>query len=69
MSKSMNKKALISVWDKTNILEFSKLLIKRNFDDIFNLLPIEENFIDKIYKEKNKTITDNALDKLLKKVV
>ena len=28
----MNKKALISVWDKTNILEFSKLLIKRNFE-------------------------------------
>jgi len=35
---------------------FTSSLIKRNFNNNFNLLPIEENFIDKIYKEKNKKI-------------
>ena len=38
---------------------FTSSLIKRNFDDIFNLLPIEENFIDRIYKEKNKNFVNS----------
>ncbi len=38
---------------------FTSSLIKRNFDDIFNLLPIKENFIDKIYKEKNKNFVNS----------
>ena len=38
---------------------FTSSLIKRNFDDIFNLLPIEENFIDRIYKEKNKNFINS----------
>ena len=38
---------------------FTNSLIKRNFDDIFNLLPIEENFIDRIYKEKNKNFVNS----------
>ena len=28
----MNKKALISVWDKAGIVEFSKSLIERDFE-------------------------------------
>ena len=28
----MNKKALISVWDKTGIVEFSKSLVERGFE-------------------------------------
>ena len=33
---------------------FTSSSMKRSFHNIFNLQPIEENFIDKIYKEKNK---------------
>jgi Xaa-Pro aminopeptidase len=33
---------------------FTSSSINRNFSNIFNLQPIEENLIDKIYKEKNK---------------
>ena len=38
---------------------FTSSLIKRNFNDIFNLLPIEENFIDKIHKEENKNFVNS----------
>ena len=33
---------------------FTNSLIKRNFSNFFNLLPIEKNFVDQIFKEKNK---------------
>ena len=33
---------------------FTSSSMKRRFHNIFNLQPIEENLIDKIYKEKNK---------------
>ena len=33
---------------------FTSSLIKRKFNNLFNLLPIKENFIDQIYKEKVK---------------
>ena len=47
---------------------FTALSLKRNFDDICNFLPIEENFIDKIYKEKDKNFVHsfyNLNDKII----
>ncbi|MDC1485801.1 UDP-3-O-acyl-N-acetylglucosamine deacetylase, partial [Pelagibacteraceae bacterium] len=41
--------------------------LKKNFKNVFRLLPIEENFIDKIYKEKNKK-TINSFYGLNKKI-
>jgi len=38
---------------------FTSSLIKKNFNNIFNLLPIESNFIDKIYKEKKKNLVNS----------
>ena len=33
---------------------FTSSLIKRNFNNLFNLSPIEKNFVDSVYKEKSK---------------
>ena len=33
---------------------FTSSLIKRNFNNTFNLLPIEKNLVDKVYREKDK---------------
>ena len=38
---------------------FTSSLIKKKFNNIFNLLPIEENFIDKIYKEKKSNLINS----------
>jgi len=46
---------------------FTSSLIKKNFNNSFNMLPIEENFVDKIYKEKVKN-TVNSFYGLDKKV-
>jgi len=46
---------------------FTSSLIKRNFNNLFNLSPIEENFVDNIYKEKSKE-TVNLFYGLDKKV-
>ena len=48
--KKYNKKLLLGFDPQL----FTSLMIKKNFNNIFNFLPIKENLIDKIYKEKNK---------------
>ena len=59
---------------------FTHSLIKKKFNNIFNLLPIDENFIDKIYKEKNKkfinsfyglsdTVTGESINSKISRVI
>ena len=38
---------------------FTNLSLKRKFANNFNLLPIDENLVDKIYKEKSKKTTSS----------
>ena len=38
---------------------FTNSSIKRNFYNLFNMQPIEENLIDKIYKEKDKNFVNS----------
>jgi Xaa-Pro aminopeptidase len=60
----MSKKKLLLGFDPQL---FTNSLLKKNFKNVFRLLPIEENFIDKIYKEKNKK-TINSFYGLNKKI-
>ena len=60
----MSKKKLVLGFDPQL---FTNSLLKKNFKNVFRLLPIEENFIDKIYKEKNKK-TINSFYGLNKKI-
>tara|TARA_B100001142_G_scaffold320806_1_gene366477 strand:- start:173 stop:1885 length:1713 start_codon:yes stop_codon:yes gene_type:complete len=60
----MSKKKLLLGFDPQL---FTNSLLKKNFKNVFRLLPIEENFIDKIYKEKSKK-TINSFYGLNKKI-
>jgi len=59
---------------------FTSSLIKRNFNNSFNLLPIEKNLVDRVYREKdekfvnsfyglNKKITGESINSKISKVV
>jgi Xaa-Pro aminopeptidase len=59
---------------------FTSSLIKRNFNNLFNLIPVEENFIDQIYKEKvkenvnlfyglDKKVTGESINSKLNRVI
>jgi len=59
---------------------FTSSLIKRNFNNSFNLLPIEKNLVDRVYREKdekfvnsfyglNKKITGESINSKISKVL